>query len=182
MNVLATARLSLRELRLEDDGFILELLNEPAFLRHIGDKGVRDASAARSYLVAGPLASYARHGFGLYLTSLASSGEPVGICGLLKRDDLPDVDLGFAFLARHGARGYARESAAAVLEFGRRRLGLERIVAITAPDNSGSIAVLEKVGLRFERMIEIGPEAKSLKLFGPAWNGRFPPIDGNGPE
>jgi RimJ/RimL family protein N-acetyltransferase len=167
MAILKTERLELRELACTDAAFILELLNEPGFLRHIGDKGVRSLSDAREYIVNGPVASYRRFGFGLYLTSLTGRDEPIGICGLLKRDTLPDVDVGFAFLSRYWLKGYAVESAAAMLEHGKQQLGLKRIVAITAPDNHGSIAVLERIGLRFERMVRLAADPHDLKLFGP---------------
>ncbi|MGD0491121.1 MAG: GNAT family N-acetyltransferase [Steroidobacteraceae bacterium] len=173
MRILTTQRLELRELSLADDGFILTLLNEPAFLRHIGDKGVRSLADAREYIAKGPVGSYRRFGFGLYLTSLAGRDEPIGICGLLKRDSLPDVDVGFAFLSRYWSKGYAAESAAAVLDYGKRRLRLKRIVAITAPENHGSIAVLEKIGLKFERMVRLESDAHDLKLFGPGGGGDF---------
>jgi len=165
--VIECPRLTLRELGPHDASFILELLNEAGFLRFIGDKGVRTLADAREYLAKGPMDSYRRFGFGLYLTSLRANGTPVGICGLVKRDALADVDVGFAFLARYWSQGYASESAAAVLAYGRQCLGLERIVAITAPDNCGSIAVLKKIGLRPAgtiRLVEDGPE---LDLFGP---------------
>jgi len=164
--VIETARLALRPLELEDDGFILELLNEPAFLRFIGDKGVRTLDDARSYLLKGPMDSYARHGFGLYAVCLRD-GAPAGICGLVRRDGLADPDVGFAFLARYRSRGYAVESAAAVLMHARRELGLRRIVAITSPENCESIAVLEKIGLKFERTIRLAEHGPELKLFGP---------------
>jgi RimJ/RimL family protein N-acetyltransferase len=167
MAILKTERLELRELSSADDAFILELLNEPGFLRHIGDKGVRSLSDARDYIVKGPIASYRRFGFGLYQVSLAGREEPIGICGLLKRDSLPDVDVGFAFLSRYWSNGYAVESAGAMLDHGKRRLGLKRIVAITAPDNHGSIAVLERIGLKFERMVRFAADPHDLKLFGP---------------
>jgi RimJ/RimL family protein N-acetyltransferase len=173
MVILRTERLELRELSLADDAFIMELLNEPGFMRHIGDKGVRSPADAREYIAAGPVASYRRFGFGLYLVSLRGRGEPIGICGLLKRDTLPDADLGFAFLSRHWSKGYAVESARAVLEHGRRRLKLARIVAITAPENHGSIAVLERIGLKFERMVKLAAEPRELKLFGPGDGGDF---------
>jgi ribosomal-protein-alanine N-acetyltransferase len=163
-NVLETERLGLRQLGLSDDGFILELLNEAAFLRFIGDKGVRTLDAAREYMLKGPIDSYRRHGFGLYAVCLRD-GTPIGICGLVKRDGLADVDLGFAFLSRHCSKGYAVESAAAVLAHARQALRLQRIVAITTPENLGSIAVLEKVGLRFERMIRLAEHSPELKLF-----------------
>jgi len=168
MIVIRTARLQLRELELQDDEFILQLLNEAAFLRFIGDKGVRTLSDARDYIWKGPMDSYRRFGFGLYLVSLRAGGLPIGICGLVKRDNFADVDVGFAFLSRYWSQGYATESAAAVLAHGKERLQVPRIVAITAPDNHGSIAVLEKIGLQFERMIKLTENSPELKLFGPA--------------
>jgi RimJ/RimL family protein N-acetyltransferase len=168
--VLRTARLELRELVLEDDEFILRLLNEDGFLRFIGDKGVRALADAREYLSKGPIDSYRRYGFGLYLTSLHATG-PIGMCGLVKRDSLPDVDVGFAFLEQYWSKGYAAESAAAVLAWGREHLRLSRIIAITAPDNAASIAVLQKIGLRFERMVKLPGDSQELRLFSPQHSG-----------
>jgi RimJ/RimL family protein N-acetyltransferase len=167
VNVIQTERLLLRHLDLSDDAFILELLNEPAFLQFIGDKGVRTLGDAREYMLKGPIDSYGRHGFGLYATCLLD-GTPAGICGLVKRDGLTDVDVGFAFLSRHCSKGYATESAAAVLVHARQVLQLQRIVAITSPENLGSIAVLEKIGLTFERMISLAEHSPELKLFASA--------------
>jgi [ribosomal protein S5]-alanine N-acetyltransferase len=162
--VAATGRLTLRELNLEDAAFILELLNEPAFLRFIGDKGVRNLHDAREYLLQGPIGSYARDGYGLYAVCL-HDGTRLGICGLVKRDGLSDPDVGFAFLARHRAQGYAVESAAAVLRRARDVLQLRRILAICSPDNAASMAVLEKIGLRFAGMIRLPENDSDLKLF-----------------
>jgi RimJ/RimL family protein N-acetyltransferase len=167
LNVIQTQRLVLRQLDLNDADFILELLNEAAFLRFIGDKGVRTPADAREYLRKGPIDSYGRYGFGLYAVCLGD-GTRAGICGLVKRDGLEDVDVGFAFLSRHCSKGYAAESAAAVLAHASRVLRLRRIVAITAPENLGSIAVLEKIGLKFERMTRLTDQGPELKLFGPA--------------
>jgi RimJ/RimL family protein N-acetyltransferase len=163
-NVIRTQRLVLRRLEPSDAEFILELLNEPSFLRFIGDKGVRNLDGARAYILKGPIDSYERHGFGLYANCL-HDGTPVGICGLVKRDGLADVDLGFAFLSRYWSRGYAVESSSAVLLHARQVLHLQRIVAITAPENRSSIAVLEKIGLKFERTIRLAADAAELKLF-----------------
>ena len=165
MHVLETERLSLREMTVGDAAFILVLLNEPSFLRFIGDKGVRTIEDAERYIETGPLASYARFGHGLWLVELRESGEAIGICGLLRRDTLSDVDLGFAFLPRFWSMGYARESAAAAMRHGLRTLGLPRLVAITDPDNIGSAKVLEAIGLRFEGMVRLEPDAMELKLF-----------------
>jgi RimJ/RimL family protein N-acetyltransferase len=165
-NVIQTERLVLRQLDLNDAEFILELLNEAAFLRFIGDKGVRTLSDARAYILKGPMDSYERHGFGLYAACLLD-GTPTGICGLVKRDGLADVDVGFALLSRHRSKGYAVESASAVLAHARRVLQLQRIVAITSPENLVSIAVLEKIGLKFERTMRLAEHSPELKLFGP---------------
>ena len=167
MSVVQTSRLHLRELNCGDDEFILELLNEADFIRYIGDKGVRTLADARDYVLSGPMHSYEKNGFGLY-AACVRDGTPIGICGLVKRDGLGDPDVGFAILQRHCAQGYAVESASAVLDHGRRVLKLQRIVAIAMAENHNSIAVLEKVGLRFERMIRLGDCSPELKLFGPA--------------
>jgi RimJ/RimL family protein N-acetyltransferase len=160
--------LVLREFTFEDDGFILELLNEPGFLRYIGDKGVRTLSDAREYLQKGPMDSYRQNGFGLLaVCGQSAAATPVGMCGLVKREGLNDPDIGFAFLARHWGKGYAAESAAAVLEHGRRVLKLPRILAITSPDNADSIKVLERIGFKFERLMRLTEDSKPVKLFAP---------------
>lgn len=165
MTILETARLTLRKLSLDDAPFILRLVNEPSWLEFIGDKGVRNLDDARRYLREGPLGMYERYGFGLYMTQVKQSGAQIGMCGLIKRDQLPDVDIGFALFPQFWGRGYAHEAAAGVLEHGRRAFGLERIVAITSPHNDASIKVLERIGLRFERMIELTP-GDPVRLFG----------------
>lgn len=165
MTVLETARLRLRELTPDDAAFIRELVNEPAWLRFIGQKNVHTLDDARRYIANGPAASYSRNGFGLYCVELASALTPVGICGLIRRDALSDVDLGFALLARHCGHGYAREAASAVLAFARRDLGMSRVVAITLPDNQGSIRVLESVGFAFECRVILPGETDELSLY-----------------
>lgn len=168
MHLIETERLSLHEFTLsdEDAAFILELLNEPSFIQNIGDRGVRTTDDARAYLTNGPIASYAKNGFGLLRVELKASGAPIGMCGLIKRDALEDVDIGYALLPRYWSKGYAYESAAATLEYGRTVVGLKRIVAITAPDNEGSIRVLEKIGLRYEKTINLPQYGGESKLFG----------------
>lgn len=165
LSVIQTSRIDLRELDCDDAEFILELLNEPGFIRFIGDKGVRTLADARDYLLQGPIDSYARNGFGLYAACLRD-GTQLGMCGLVKREGLDDPDVGFAFLSRYWSKGYAVECAAAVLKNAREVLDLKRIVAITSPDNWSSIAVLEKIGLKFERMIRLVDHSPELKLFG----------------
>lgn len=166
MNELQTERLFLRRLApAYDADFILELLNEPSFLRYIGDKGVRDRASACRYIETGPMASYARFGFGLLRVELRDGGQPIGICGLLKRDTLKDVDVGFAFLPRYWSRGYAFEAASAVLAEGRAKFGLKRIVAITSPDNEASIRLLGRLGFHPEGLARLSDSEPPVKLF-----------------
>jgi RimJ/RimL family protein N-acetyltransferase len=160
LKVLETDRLILRRLSTEDADFILELVNEPSWLRFIGDKGVRSIADARDYILKGPVESYERFGFGL-----KENGTPIGLCGLIKRESLKDVDIGFAFLPKFWGKGYAYESASAVMAYGKSAFGLNRIVAITTPDNHSSIKVLEKLGFKFEQMVRLSVEAPEIKLF-----------------
>ena len=147
--VLETPRLRLRELGADDAAFILELVNEPGWLRFVGDRNVHSLEDARGYIARGPASGYARFGYGLWAVEAIESGEPLGMCGLIRRDSLPEPDIGFAFLARHHGHGYAREAAAAVVGLARERFLLARLLAITLPDNTASQAVLEHVGFRF---------------------------------
>ncbi|HEX9773268.1 MAG TPA: GNAT family N-acetyltransferase [Steroidobacteraceae bacterium] len=165
MHVLATERLNLRHLTTDDDAFVLELVNDPSFIRNIGDRGVRNLADARQYVLNGPVASYEKFGFGMYLVELKESGVPIGMCGFVKRDWLAEVDIGFAFLPQFWSKGYALESAAATKAYGREVLGLERIVAITSPDNVDSIRLLEKIGLRFDGMVRPANEESDVRLF-----------------
>jgi RimJ/RimL family protein N-acetyltransferase len=166
--VAASARLRLRRFAPEDAAFILELVNQPEWLRHIGDRKVRDIEAARAYLQNGPLAMYARHGFGLYAIELNSGGTPIGMCGLLKRDTLPDVDIGYALLTAHVGHGYALEAAGACVDLARRQFQLPRLIAITAPDNARSAQLLVRLGMRLERRFLHGDPAEELCLYGMA--------------
>jgi RimJ/RimL family protein N-acetyltransferase len=164
MKVLETERLVLRRMSVDDAEFELRLLNEPSFLRFIGDRGVRTLEDARAYILKGPVDMYERLGFGLYLAELKEEGVPIGICGLVKRDFLADVDIGFAFLPEFWGQGYASEAASAVMEYAKGALGLKRIVAITNPDNQSSIRLLEKLGFRFDRMIRATADGPEIRL------------------
>lgn len=163
-----SARLLLRELNGGDAAFILQLLNEPSFLRYIGDKGARTPDDARRYIADGPRASYAHNGFGLYLVQIRDSGERIGICGLVKREALYDVDIGFAFLPAYWAKGYALESCRAVMHLAQTRFHIPRVVAITSLDNQGSMRLLQKIGLRFSRTLQLPGQAEPVNLFVPA--------------
>jgi [ribosomal protein S5]-alanine N-acetyltransferase len=152
--VLETERLYLHRLDAGDAAFVLRLVNEPSWLAFIGDKGVRTLDDARGYIANGPVAMYERHGHGLYRVDIRDSGEPAGLCGLLKRDTLDHTDIGYAFLPAHWGQGYAEEAARATLAHARDSLGLTRVLAIVTPTNARSIKLLEKIGLHYERDIE----------------------------
>lgn len=165
MIIIETERLLLSHLTADDAEFVLELLNQPSFIRFIGDKGVRNLDDARRYIAEGPARSYEVNGFGLNLVLLKASNTPIGICGVLKRDTLPDPDIGFAFLPSFWNQGYALESAAAVMTHAKETLGLGRILAITSPDNEPSEKLLGKIGLRFCRLTKLAADADEVKLF-----------------
>ena len=162
--ILTTARLRVRGLTLDDAPFIVALLNDPSFIRNIGDRGVRTGDDAHEYLRAGPMASYARHGFGLCAVDLAD-GETIGICGLLQREELPGPDLGFAFLPQYWSLGYAYEAAFAVMADARARLGFQTLLAIVNPANAASIRLLERLGFLFERTMRLSAGGSDVSLY-----------------
>lgn len=145
-----TERLELRALAPRDAGSILALLTDPAFLEFIGDRGVRNEAQALEYIQRTE-EGVAKNGFGLQAVTLREGGAWLGICGLVRRDSLPHVDVGFAFLPQHRRQGYGREATLSVLAQAD-ALGLSPLLAICAPHNTGSRALLEQVGFRFERM------------------------------
>jgi RimJ/RimL family protein N-acetyltransferase len=163
---LETPRLVLRRLVTDDSGFLVGLLNQPSFIANIGDRGVRNADDAQRYLRDGPWAMYEKHGFGLWHVSRRGDGTPVGMCGLLRRDILPDADVGYALLPEFWGNGYAFEAAAATLRHGARKFGLRRVVGVVSQDNNASIRVLEKLGMSFERMFAMRADAPEVRLYG----------------
>jgi len=169
---LETTRLSLLRFEFDDAPFVVELLNQPSFLKNIGDRGVRNVDDARRYLREGPMAMYEQHGFGLWRASRRADGAFVGMCGLLKRDILPDVDVGYAFLPEYWGQGYAFEAASATVELGARKFGLKRIIGVVSDHNAASIRVLEKTGMRFERMFPMHPGEPEVRLYAIDMQGR----------
>jgi ribosomal-protein-alanine N-acetyltransferase len=166
MTVVETERLLLRQFTPDDAEFILRLLNEPSFIANIADRGVRTVEQAAAYLVDGPMRMYAEHGHGLWLVALKDAAmQPIGMCGLLRRDQFEDVDVGYAFLPEFWSRGYASEAARAVLEYGKRELGLARIIALVAPHNAGSIRLLEKLGFAFSHNVQMKPDAPETAIY-----------------
>jgi ribosomal-protein-alanine N-acetyltransferase len=165
VQVLETPRLSVRRFTLDDAPFIRVLVNDPAWIQNIGDRQVHTLDEARAYLEKGQLAMYEREGFGLYAVVRKDSGETIGMCGLVRRAGLDDVDLGFAFLPEHRGHGYAIESARAVRDYARATLGLKRLVAIVSPRNEPSIRLLEKLGFRHERAVKLPNDDEEIELY-----------------
>ena len=162
--VVETPRLVLRRLEERDVEFVFTLVNDSAWLQFIGDKGVRTLDDARAYLRNGPIDMYAKHGHGLYCVETKADGEAIGMCGLIKRDTLPNADLGYAFLPQARGGGYAYEAASATMTYARETLNLQRILAIVSPSNERSIALLEKLGFRFEKSLRLPPKEEQETL------------------
>ena len=165
MKILETDRTILREVTKDDAEFILDLLNQPSFIKYIGDRNVRTSASAAEYIESRFASSYRQFGFGMWAVELKETGTPIGICGFVKRDSLPDVDIGFAFLPQYCSQGYAFESASDTMKYGRDVLGLKRVVAITSQDNESSGRLLEKIGFKFESLIKLPHDDEELKLF-----------------
>lgn len=164
--ILETERLVLREFGIDDAEFILNLLNTPGWLKYIGDKNVRSVEDAVDYLEKGPIKSYKENGFGLWLTLLKDNSSPIGMCGLIKRESLDDIDIGFALLPEFSKLGYAYEIAHATLNYANHVLRIDKVVAITDSNNIPSINLLNKLGLQFEKTLNLS-ENDTVLLFSP---------------
>jgi ribosomal-protein-alanine N-acetyltransferase len=151
--IVESKRLQLREFCCDDTAYILRQLNEPSFIKNIADRGVRNEQQAKQHIVNGPLASYLKHGFGLWAVQLKSTDAVIGTCGLNKRDNLTDVDLGYALLPEHFGKGYAEEATLACIQVAKNLFHLPRLLAIVNPNNSASRKLLEKIGFQYQSMI-----------------------------
>ena len=154
--ILETQRLILDELEAgRDDLFIFQLLNEPGFLENIGDRDIFDLEAASGYIETRVGPGYRENGFGLWRVVSRDTGESLGLCGLVNREGLEFPDVGYAFLESAWSKGFAQEAAAATIAHARDVFGLKTLAAITKPENKASIRVLEKVGFKFQGMIDL---------------------------
>lgn len=163
--VIETQRLQLRRFAFTDAAFFIRLLNDPDWIRFIGDRDVHTDAQACAYMQKAYMAQYERMGFGLYLVQLKADRTPIGMCGLIKREGLDDVDIGFAFLREFRGEGYAHEAAAASIDYARDTLNMKRVVAIATPDNVSSIALLQKIGLRFDSTTRLKDEQVDLVVY-----------------
>lgn len=163
--IVATPRLELRELTIDDAEFIFKLVNDPSFLTNIGDKGVRNLEDARSFIVDGPWRRKQPPGYGQFLVELKPDRTPIGVCGLLYREALAVTDVGMAFLPEYCRCGFGYEAGSAVLEYGHATLGVEAIVALTSKENLASIRLLAKLGMTFEKMVKMSDDDPGTALF-----------------
>lgn len=163
-----TKRLTLRPLTLDDASFYLRLLNDPSFLENIGDKGVRDLDGAREAMQAGPIAMQAQLGYSLWMVIRKEDGASIGMCGLIKRDTLPDTDIGYAYLPAYWGQGYAWEAASAAMAYGRDVVGLPRLLGIVSPGNTASAELLKKLGMHYVERLDMEKETDLYRI-------EFPP-------
>ncbi|MES2898583.1 MAG: GNAT family N-acetyltransferase [Pseudomonadota bacterium] len=165
MKILETERLLVRTVEVDDAAFYLELVNSPGFIANIGDRGLRTEDAAREAIRTGPVAMQAARGHAIWLVEIKESGVAIGMSGLIKRDTLDEVDIGYAFLPAYHGHGYAVEAARAVVDYGRDVLGLKRLAAIITPGNAASYAVVDKLGMVFSRMVYLTPSDTGTRLY-----------------
>ncbi len=165
MQPITTPRLRLRLLEQADSVFYLRLINDKSFIENIRDKGIRTVDGAWDDIQKGPLESQKLRGFSMYLVELAENATPLGLCGLVKRETLPDADLGYAFMPKFAGKGYAHEAAIAVLELAFQQLNLTKLAAITTPDNLASNKLLQKLGFKIERVGSIGEDTEILNIY-----------------
>ncbi len=163
--ILETERLILKEFSSEDREFIQELLNTPGWLKYIGTRSINTTEDAINYIKNRIQKSYSETGFGFYLMILKSSGAKAGMCGLVKRESLDDIDIGFALLPQFEGNGYAFEASEGVMKFAKDNLNLKKLAAITVPYNTPSIKLLEKLGMKFEKEINLPGDPETLMLY-----------------
>lgn len=166
---LETSRLKLRWFVPGDEALLLAIWNDPAFIQYVGDRGIRTLEEAGEAMASGPLKLYEDHGYGPFRIALPDTDRAIGLCGLFKRDNLDDPDIGFGLLPEYCGNGYAYEAAEAVTAYARDGLGLERMMAIVSDDNAASIALIEKLGLIFERNITMPGDDKEICLYAIHW-------------
>lgn len=162
--ILETPRLRLRLPETGDAPFFLELLNDPDWHRFVNDPGVRDLAAAEAWIEARLLDLYRRCGFTLYLVECKEDERPLGICGLVKRDSLEHVDLGFGFLPEFRCGGYAKEASLACMRHAKEDFGLETLLAVTDHDNEAAGGLLTALGFLHEGDVQL-EDGKTLRLF-----------------
>ncbi|AJD52302.1 Protein N-acetyltransferase, RimJ/RimL family [Thalassospira xiamenensis M-5 = DSM 17429] len=165
MTILETKRTLVRHATHDDAPFIMQLLNEPGWIRFVGDRNIHDLDAARKFIDDRLLSSYLKHGFGLYIVDEKATHTAIGLCGFVKRDTLDAPDIGYAITESRQGMGYAFEVSNALIDYGYDVLGFERIFGYTLPDNTVSLKLLTKLGLTYERDQDVNNSGETCKLF-----------------
>lgn len=160
-----TERLRLRPVTTDDAGFMLTVWNDADFIRNVADRGIRTLDQAREAIRTGAEKLFADYGYGPYSLTLKSGGEMIGICGLFRRENLPDPDIGFSLLPGYRGKGYAGEAAIEMVRHAREDLGIKTLTALVSPTNRPSIGLIEKLGLRFERFITMPGDDTETSLY-----------------
>lgn len=176
---LTTPRLKLRRFRHADADFVIALVNDPAWLRFIGDRNVHSRDAAEAY-IARMNRMHEEYGHGALLIELRATGAPLGMAGLFRRPGLAVADIGFALLPQYYGCGYAHEAAEAVLQDARERLKLRQVLGVTVPENTASICLLEKLGLRFDRTVRLPGGTEDVSIYRLKWRQKKPAGDARG--
>jgi len=153
MLITETQRLTLRCLTLTDAEFYLNLLNDPLWIKNIGDKGVHTIEAAREAIVSKHLAVQEKMGFSIYLVERTSDHAAIGLCGLVRREQLDEIDIGYGFLPEYRGQGYASEAVESMIDFAKEKLKLSRLLAIVSPHNLASSNLLKKQGFNFKEIL-----------------------------
>ena len=165
MKPILTERLSLTSLKARDAAFLLALINTPSWIKYIGDRQVHSLMAAKAYLKKGSMQHEKDHGFGMRKMTLTATGQPIGICGIVRREGLPLPDLGFALLPEHEGHGYAFEAARSVLAVDAHIWNITEVSAITTLENDRSIALLHRLGFIQEGDIQLPDQKEVLAYF-----------------
>jgi ribosomal-protein-alanine N-acetyltransferase len=163
--LIETERLTMRRITPHDADLMLAVWNDPAFVRYVGDRGIRTIEQAAKAIEEGAMRLFSEHGFGPYRMALKTDDTAVGICGIFAREGMDEPDLGFSVLPEFCKRGFAYESAVAVIRHARVDLKLPRLTAIVSPENAASVGLIEKLGLQFERMIRLPGENSDISLY-----------------
>lgn len=160
-----TKRLIIEKFTLDDAPFLKALVNTPHFLKHVGDKNIKTTKDAEVYIEKTHFKSYETHGFGFYKLVLKENNKPIGTCGLVKRDELEDIDIGFAFLEAYEKKGFGFEASNEIMKLAKNQFHIKNLLAITVPYNTGSIKLLEKLGFVFEKKVKPFVDDEELMLF-----------------
>ena len=160
-----TERLLVREFTKDDGPFVFELMNSEGWLKYIGDRNIKSIEAAEAYIEKTYFPSYELNGHGAYIVILKETGKPVGSCGLYKRDNLEHPDVGFAFLTNYLGKGYGFEATQGVMKHAEETLGLTTFLGFTLADNTVSIKLLEKLGLKKKGPFFLKDDPEELLLF-----------------